>query len=182
MFKSGGVSMNKVFIAYFIFFFFFFGCHKKEEPKGQTPMLPDSIQLQNEIRLLQGTVRQNPKNINAWTELGNILMDTSRFQEAIDAYQKALALDPKNVDVIVDMATCYRRTGKSDRAVEEFRKAIRIKPLHPFAHRNLAVVLAFDLGDKKQAIKEFEEYLKLSPDTPDTLQIRQEVARLKTSK
>jgi cytochrome c-type biogenesis protein CcmH/NrfG len=182
MFKSGGILMNKVFVAIFIFFLILYGCHKKEEPTGQTAGLPDSIQMQNEIRVLQGAVRQNPQNINAWIELGNILMDTSRFHDAIDAYQKALELTPKNVEVIVDMGTCYRRIGKSDMAVEEYRKAIKINPLHPYAHRNLAVVLAFDIGDKKQAIKEFEEYLKLSPDTPDTLQIRQEVARLKTSK
>jgi tetratricopeptide (TPR) repeat protein len=125
---------------------------------------------------------QNPKDIAAWIELGNILMDTSRFQEAINAYQKALELNPKNVDVIVDMGTCYRGIGRSDRAVEEYRKAIAINPRHLYAHRNLGTVLLVDLGNKKQGIKELEKYLSLSPNTPDTDRVRQELARLKAAK
>ncbi len=174
--------MKKLFIACLAAFLFLANCQKKEEPKVQTPLPSGPIQTQNEIGLLQEAVRQDPKNVNAWMNLGNILMDTSRFQEAIDAYQKALELDPKNVDVMVDMGTCYKNIGKPDRAAEEFRKAIKINPGHLYAHRNLGVVLANDIGDKKQAIKEFEEYLRLSPNTPDAQRIRQEVVRLKASK
>lgn len=174
--------MKKLFIACLAAFLFLANCQKKEEPKVQTPLPSGSIQTQKEIGLFQEAVKQNPKNINAWINLGNILMDTSRFQEAINAYQKALELDPKNVDVIVDMGTCYKNIGKPDRAAEEFRKAIKINPSHLYAHRNLGVVLANDTGDKKQAIKEFEEYLRLSPNTLDANQIRQEIARMKASK
>ncbi len=95
--------MKKLFIACLAAFLFLANCQKKEEPKVQTPLPSGSIQIQKEIGLFQEAVKQNPKNINAWINLGNILMDTSRFQEAINAYQKALELDPKNVDVIVDM-------------------------------------------------------------------------------
>jgi Flp pilus assembly protein TadD len=174
--------MKKLFIACLAAFLFLANCQKKEEPKVQTPLSSGPIQAQDEIGLLHEAVRQDPKNVNAWMNLGNILMDTSRFQEAIDAYQKALELDPRNADVMVDMGTCYKNIGKPDRAAEEFRKAIKINPGHLYAHRNLGVVLANDIGDKKQAIKEFEEYLRLSPNTPDTQRIRQEVVRLKASK
>jgi tetratricopeptide (TPR) repeat protein len=161
---------------------FLANCQKKEEPKVQTPLPPEAIQTQNQIIFLQNAVMQNPKDIVAWIELGNILMDTSRFQEAINAYQKALELDPKNVDVMVDMGSCYRGIGKPDIAVEEYRKALAINPRHLYAHRNLGTVLSFDLGNKKQGIKELEEYLRLSPNTPDADRIRQELARLKAAK
>jgi cytochrome c-type biogenesis protein CcmH/NrfG len=174
--------MKKLFIACLAAFLFLANCQKKEEPKVQMPLTSGPIQTQNEIGLLQEAVRQDPKNVNAWITLGNMLMDNSRFQEAIDAYQQALELAPRNADVMVDMGTCYKNIGKPDRAAEEFRKAIKINPGHLYAHRNLGVVLANDIGDKKQAIKEFEEYLRLSPDTPDTQRIRQEVVRLKASK
>jgi cytochrome c-type biogenesis protein CcmH/NrfG len=174
--------MKKLFIACLAAFLFLANCQKKEEPKVQTPLASGPIQAQNEIGLLQEAVRQDPKNVNAWMNLGNILMDTSRFQEAIDAYQKALELDPKNVDVMVDMGTCYRGIRRSDRAAEEYRMAIAINPRHLNARRNLGTVLLFDLGDKKQAIKEFEEYLRLSPNAPDAQQIKQTIAKLKISK
>jgi tetratricopeptide (TPR) repeat protein len=174
--------MKKLFIACLAAFLFLATCQKKEEPKVQTPLPSGPIQTQNEIRLLQNAVMQNPKNIVAWINLGNMLMDSSHFQEAINAYQKALELDTKKVDVMVDMGTCYRGIGMSDRAVEEYRKAIAINPRHLYAHRNLGTVLLFDLGNKKEGIKELEEYLSLSPNAPDANQIRQEIARLKAAK
>jgi cytochrome c-type biogenesis protein CcmH/NrfG len=174
--------MKRFLASCLLAFLFLANCQKKEEPKVQTPLPSGPAQAQNETELLQGIVRQDPKNLRAWIELGNMLMDTSRFQEAINAYQKALELDPKNVDVMVDMGTCYRGIGRSDMAAEEYRKALAIDPRHPYAHRNLGTVLLFDLGDKKQGIKELEKYLSLSPNTPDTDRIRQELARLKAAK
>jgi len=176
------VSMKRLLIPFLVAFLFLGGCQKKEEPKQQPPLPSGPIQIQSEIGQFQDAVRENPKSVGAWMGLGNILMDASRFQEAIGAYQKALELDPKNVDVRVDMGTCYRNIGKPDKAVEEYRKALAIDPRHLNAHRNLAVVLASDLGEKKQATKEFEEYLRLSPNAPDAGQIRQEIARLKAAK
>jgi len=170
--------MKKILTLCLVTFLFLFNCQRKEEPRVQAP-LPGSIQTQNEINLLQDLVRKYPNDVSIWIKLGNMLMDTYRFQEAIDAYQKALELDPKNVDVRVDMGTCYRNIGKPDKAVEEYKKAITINPRHVNAHRNLGVVLAFDLGEKEQAIKEFEEYLKVSPNAPDTQNIRQIITQLK---
>jgi cytochrome c-type biogenesis protein CcmH/NrfG len=172
--------MKKISIVLILCFALLANCQKKEEQPVQTPMPSGPIQMNQEMQILQNAVKQDPKNIGAWIKLGNLLMDSTRYSEAIDAYEKALALDPKNVDIRVDMGTCYRRAGRADRAAEEFREAISINPLHPNAHRNLGVVLAFDLNDKKQAIKEFEEFIKLSPDTPDSQQIRNLVNELKS--
>ncbi len=153
-------------------------CRQKEEPKPQS-LSQDQIRLQNELLMLQETVKKDPGNVNAWVNLGNILMDASRFDGAIEAYQKALALAPKNVDVRVDMGICYRNSGKPDIAVKEFRKAIEINPSHINAHKNLAVVLAYDFKENTQAIKEFEKSLQLAPNAPDAERIRQEIQKLK---
>jgi cytochrome c-type biogenesis protein CcmH/NrfG len=179
--QTGKILMKQIFILCLTSLLILTHCQKKEEPKVQTLYSPGPVHGEAEITLLQERVKQNPKDVSAWIELGNILMDTSRFPGAIAAYQKALELDPKNVDARVDMGTCYRNIGEADRAAQEYRKAIAINPTHLKAHRNLGVVLAFDLRDKKQAIKEFEEYLRLSPNAPDAYRVRQEIARLKTT-
>ncbi len=173
--------MKGILIACIIFCLFLTNCQKKEEqPQQQMPTGP--IMADNRIASLQESVKKNPKNLDAWINLGNILMDTSRFQEAIGAYEKSLELDERNVDVRVDMGTCYRNIGKPDRAVEEYRKAIAINPKHLNAHRNLGVVLAFDLKKKGEAIKEFEEYIRLSPNTPDAQKIKELVKKLEKSR
>ena len=177
------VQMKRLLIVCgaFLFLFLLTNCQKKEGPKMQTPSPAEAERVQNQILQLQEMVRQNPRNLNAWIQLGDISMDSSRFYEAIDAYQKALALDEKNVNVRVDLGTCYRSVGKPDKAAEEYRKAIAINPNHINAHRNLGIVLAFDLNDKKGAIKEFQEYLRLSPQAPDATQMGQLIEKLRAS-
>jgi cytochrome c-type biogenesis protein CcmH/NrfG len=157
-------------------------CQQKEEPKA--PYQAPTVQMpgQPDTRALQEIVQKEPGNVKAWIQLGNIMMDTGRFHEAIDAYQKALDLDPKNVDVRVDMGTCYRSIGRSDVAIKEYRKAMEINPSHPMAHKNAGVVLAFDLKNNAEAVKEFEKYLQLAPNAPDAPALRQEVERLKAAR
>ena len=155
------------------------GCQKKEEPKGQAPYPSGPLYAEKEIKLLEDGVRQNPGNAVAWTKLGNALMDTHRYQEAVDAYQKALNLDQKNVDVRVDMGTCLKNLGQFDKAVGEYREAIKIDPRHVNAHRNLGLVLGFDLGRKEEAVKELEESLRLSPYGPGADNARKMIEELK---
>ncbi len=157
-------------------------CQQKqtEQPAGQVPS--GHADVMAEERMLRDVVAKDPRNGEAWIKLGNILMDTSRFGEAIDAYQKALDIDPKNVDVRVDMGICYRNTGRAEIAVKEFRKGIEINPSHLMAHKNLAIVLAYDTKDNAGAIKEFEKTLQLAPAAPDAGQIKAEIEKLKAPK
>ena len=173
--------MERLLVVCIAFLFLLTGCQKKEESKMRTLSPADAERVQNQILQLQEIVRQNPRNLSAWIHLGDISMDSSRFYEAIDAYQKALALDEKNVNIRVDLGTCYRSIGKPDKAAEEYRKAIAINPNHINAHRNLGIVLAFDLNDRKGAIRELEEYLRLSPQAPDAAQIGQLIKKLKAA-
>lgn len=175
------VQMKRLLIICVTSLFLLTGCQQNEVPKMRTPSPAEAGRAQNQILQLQEIVRQNPKNLSAWIQLGDISMDSSRFYEAIDAYQKVLALDEKNVNVRVDLGTCYRSIGKPDKAAEEYRQAIAINPNHINARRNLGIVLAFDLNDKKGAIRQLEEYLRLSPQAPDAVQIGQLIEKLKAS-
>ncbi|NJD56129.1 MAG: tetratricopeptide repeat protein [Nitrospirae bacterium] len=180
--------MKKIVMVVIVSLLFAVGCQQKEEPKqqfqppiGQMP--PGGIggpgQGVDTAKLLQETVRKDPKNLKAWTDLGNLMMDTHRYQEAIDAYAKALELNPKDADIRVDMGTCYRNTGKPDIAVKEYKKALEINPGHVNAHKNMAVVLMQDFKDYPQAIKEFEKALEIAPNASDADAVRAEIKRLK---
>lgn len=161
------------------------GCDQQRQkaPKGGQPM-PGATMMKSpeEIRRLEELAKQSPKSAEAWIMLGNALMDSNRFGEGADAYGKALELDPKNVNVRVDRGTCLRNMGKPKEAIEEYRRALKIDPNHVNANRNTGVVLTYDLGDKKGAIKAFEKYLEVAPTAPDAAQIRQLIQELKTGK
>ncbi len=166
------------------------GCKQQQQQRQETQSpagpvaYPGGVIMKSpeEIKQLEELTKRAPMNADAWTALGNALMDSNRFKEAVDAYQKSLAINPKNVDVRVDMGTCLKNSGRPQQAIEEYRKAIQIDPNHLNAHRNMGVVLAFDLHDSKGAIREFEKYLELTPNAPDAANIRQTVDALKAGK
>lgn len=177
--------MKKLLIAGALLVFAITGCQQKEEPKPQYqfptgPAAP--VQSMEQEKLLRDVLAREPKNVNAWINLGNMMMDTSRFSEAVEAYQKALDIDPKNVDVRVDMGTCYRRVGKPDVAVKEYRKALEFNPRHLFALKNMGIVYAYDLRDTDQAVKAFEKALEIEPNAPDADRLKQEIQKLRAAK
>lgn len=177
--------MKKLLIASLLLIFAAAGCQKKEEPKQQYEFPsgpPGTVQSMDQAKMLKEALAKDPKNVNGWINLGNMMMDTSRFSEAIDAYEKALALDPKNVDVRVDLGTCYRNTGKPDMAIKEYLKALEVNPRHMNALKNMGIVYAYDLRDNKEAVKTFEKALAIAPNDPDAERMKQEIQKLKAVK
>lgn len=158
-----------------------FACKKMEGTNAPVNVSPDKVVSSDKIEILKEILQKHPENLSGWINLGNMLMDSGRFSEAVSAYSKALELDPTNVDVRVDMATCYKESGKPLFAEQEYRKAIKLNPNHPNAHRNLGVLLATDLNNKSEAVKEFEKYLSLSPNAPDAGNIFRLISELKNS-
>jgi cytochrome c-type biogenesis protein CcmH/NrfG len=175
--------MKKILsIVAVLFLFTTYGCQQqKEQKQPMTPVAAPGLSSM-EMEQLQAATRMAPKSAQAWISLGDALMDSRRFGEAVEAYQKGLALDPKNVNARVDMGTSYRGIGKFDKAVEEYRKALKIDPKFPNGHRNLAVVLSYDLHDPAQGVKEFKKYLELAPDAPDAEAVRKSVQELSAAK
>ena len=174
--------MKKVFIVIVLALVAVTGCKQPQEkaPVGYTGGVP--MKSPEEMRQLEDMAKQAPKNGDVWIALGNAYMDSRRYNEAVDAYQKALVIYPKNVDVRVDRGTCLKNSGKPAMALEEYKQAIKIDPKHLYAHRNMGIVLAFDLKDAKGAIKEFEKYLELSPTAQDAADIRQMIQNMKSGK
>jgi len=186
--------MKKILLVSCVAAFSLFGCQQKDDsrpqfqpPVGQTGQTGQGslgsgpIQGFDKVKMLQDVVAKDPKNMNAWIELGNILMDSKRYAEAVEPYAKALAIDPKNVDVRVDMGTCLRSSGKPDMAIKEYKKALEYNPNHINANKNMAVVLTYDLKDGKQAVKYFEKSLALAPNAPDAEAIKAEIEKLKAT-
>jgi tetratricopeptide (TPR) repeat protein len=176
--------MNRIIIIVVVSFMMLasIGCRQQEQKQQKVNYMPASQPAQLQFDQMEQAAKMAPKNAKVWINLGNAFMDAQRFSEAIDAYEKALALEPKNVPVLVDQGTCYRGARQFDKAVEQYRKALKLDPNFPNGHRNLGVVLAFDLDKKPEAVQEFSRYLELAPNAPDANEIRQKVQELKSGK
>jgi tetratricopeptide (TPR) repeat protein len=145
----------------------------------QAPLARDSIEDASQIKTLKEIVKKDPKNLPAWVELGNLYFDTDQHKEAIEAYSQYLAVKPNNPDVRTDMGIMYRKLGQFDRAIEEFRKAAQSDPKHINSRYNIGLVLLHDKQDIKGAIRAWEEYLKVDPNSEKAQRIRAQIEKMK---
>jgi cytochrome c-type biogenesis protein CcmH/NrfG len=139
----------------------------------------DSIEVISKIQTLKEIVKKDPKNLSAWVELGNLYFDTDQPKEAIEAYRQYLKVKPENSDVRTDMGIMYRKLGQFDKAIEEFRRAAQGDPKHINSRYNIGLVLLHDKQDIKGAIKAWEEYLKVDPNSEKAQRIRVQIEKMK---
>jgi tetratricopeptide (TPR) repeat protein len=149
-------------------------------PEIPAPSARDSIEVASKIQTLKEIAKKDPKNLPALVELGNLYFDTNQPKEAIEAYSRYLAVKPDNPDVRTDMGIMYRKLGQSDKALEEFRKAAQSDPKHGNSRYNIGLVLLHDKQDMKGAIKAWEDYLKVDPNSERAQRIRAQIEKMKT--
>ncbi len=73
----------------------------------------------------------------------------------------------------------YRNAGEIDKAIEEFKKAAQLDPKHVNSRYNLGLVLLHDKRDMKAAIKAWEDYLKVDPNSERAQRLRAQLERMK---
>jgi cytochrome c-type biogenesis protein CcmH/NrfG len=151
-------------------------------PGAPAPAPParDSIEAASQIQTLKEILKKDPKNLPAWVELGNLYFDTDQPKEAIEAYNQYLAIKPNNADVRTDMGIMYRKLGQFDRALEEFRKAAQSDPKHVNSRYNTGLVLLHDKQDIQGAVKAWEDYLKVDPNSERAQRIRVQIEKMKS--
>lgn len=152
-------------------------------PGASAPAAPpprDSIDAASQIQTLKEIVKKDPKNLPAWVELGNLYFDTDQPKEAIEAYSQYLAIKPNNADVRTDMGIMYRKLGQFDKAIEEFRKAAQNDPKHVNSRYNIGLVLLHDKQDIKGAVKAWEDYLKVDPNSEKAQRLRAQIEKMKS--
>jgi len=115
------------------------------------------------IAELKQHLANNPKDIEAWAQLGNTYFDSEQFQNAIDAYRKYLEINPGNPDILTDMGVMYRNLSQPEEAIKAFDRASEVAPRHEMSRLNKGIVLLYDLNKKDEAIACWKELLKINP-------------------
>jgi tetratricopeptide (TPR) repeat protein len=153
-------------------------------PGGFAPMPPPggSDDKIGRIRLAQDLVAKDPKNLQAWIQLGNDLFDTNQYQKSVEAYGRALELQPENPDVLTDQGVMYRSLGQYEQAIANFEKANRIAPAHLQSLINLAVVYDADLKKPDKAAAALEKVIQQDPGGRFGAQARDFLAQIRARK
>ncbi len=166
--------------------FLIFSVSSKNKSASAPPAVPmgsgSPADYSQRIAEAEKIVAQDPKNYQAWVQLGNDYFDTEQPQKAVNAYAKALEIDPNNQstpNLLTDQGVMYRKMGLFDKAVENFERANKLDPKHAQSLFNLGVVYANDLKQNDKAIAAWQRYLAVDPMSPQAQQVKAMLEELK---
>lgn len=141
-------------------------------PPGMMPPSNNAATYQARIAQHEQRVKQDPKDVQAWIQLGNDYFDVDQFQKSIDAYGKALALQPNNPDVMTDQGIMYLRMANYEQAAKNFERANQLNPSHVQSLFNLGVVYANHLGKPEKAVEAWTKVIQVAPMSSQAIQAR----------
>ncbi len=136
---------------------------------------------QQRIMTAEKIVAGDPKNRQAWVQLGNDYFDTGQPQKAITAYGKALELKPDDPNVLTDQGVMFRQAKQFDQAIANFEKAQQINPNHLQSLYNMGLVYSEDLKQNDKAIKTWSRFLEIDSTSPTAQQIKGMIEQLKAN-
>jgi tetratricopeptide (TPR) repeat protein len=123
------------------------------------------------VTLWQDVISHRPNNFKATHNLANLLATQKRYAEAIPYFQRATEIKDYSAGHAL-WANCLFNLGRLREAAEQYRESVRTidlplapgMPLPPIGdiRYNLAHALE-DLGEWPEAIKEYQETLRMFP-------------------
>lgn len=135
--------------------------------------------LEEADEAFQNALKIQPDLFPALTNRGlaNVMME--RYGEAVPILRNALKQNDQSAVCHYFLGQALANLGLFDEAEKALLASLKLgKEQMKEAHRILAIIYS-SRGAKKQAAKELETYLKLTPDAPDADQIKERIRNLK---
>ena len=130
-------------------------------------------QTDRALRYLHEAAELDPDDPGVRYNLGAVYFRLGELERAETELQRAHQLNPKLHGVAGKLAMVHESQGKSALAVDEYRQAIREHPEDATLHYRLGRLLLGAQGNRKEAVRELEQYLELAPDTAEAAEVRQ---------
>jgi len=111
----------------------------------------------------------NPNYDTAYRKYSNLLIARRRTDEALALAREASELDPVSPTLATHLGWILFLSRQPEQAIEHLRNTIELEPQYARAHRDLAVVLAYQ-GHFPEAVREARKALDLSEPTPIMLE------------
>ena len=130
---------------------------------------------------LRSALELTPDAFTPLINYGIVLVRLNRYEEAETPLRRALKQDDQSAVGHYYLGRALAYLGRYDNAEVELNLALAFGGEEmKEAHRYLAAIYSAR-GKPKRAIAELEMYLKLAPTTPDADQLRQMIAKLRSS-
>jgi tetratricopeptide (TPR) repeat protein len=117
---------------------------------------------QSDIALFESALRVDPGSTDARYNLAIALLDGGDGDGARREWERTLAVDPRHVGALSQLGTWYAQRGALATAGPYFEQVLAVNPGDVETRFNLAVLLE-RLGKRDQALRHYQEFLRLDP-------------------
>lgn len=93
--------------------------------------------LQKALDIYQKVLAQDPQDLTAWTNQGNLLLELKRPQEAVRSFEKILGLTSNSIEARLGLAKAALRLGQFDSARNQAQYVLQLQPQNQEAQRLL---------------------------------------------
>jgi len=132
-------------------------------------------------RYLLRAIDVNEHNASTYYSLSYAFYQLKQYPAALEAARATTVLVPASVDAQLLYGTILRIEGKYAEAETALKKANSLaKEMNAEVHWQLSL-LYNRLNRNQETINELEAFLKLEPDSPDKIKIRDMIAKLRKS-
>jgi len=147
--------------------------------------LTDENNLDEAIQAFHKATELKADFVEAYVNLGSLLYQQKKDDEAEKVLLKALELKPEEskgkemlADIYYEKAVALIRGERPDEALEKLKQAYNFHPDHAYVNYLLGY-LYFDKQMKNEAIKHFEAFLRLEPNSPNAEKVKKALKELK---
>ena len=111
-------------------------------------------------RILEQALAADPRNAEAWNELGGVELADGNANRALDRYQKALDIKPDLPYALINAAQAYAKLGDNASSERLFRDALAADPRSAEAANGLGLALA-NQNRLDEAKRAFEQAIEI---------------------
>jgi tetratricopeptide (TPR) repeat protein len=90
-----------------------------------------------------------------------------QVEKAMSYYLDQIKKETSNPDYYYNLAIDYLNKGQFVQAEESFKLVVNLNPLDKDACYNLGILYDNYLGNKEKALKYYQQYLNITPDSPE---------------
>lgn len=135
----------------------------------------DERRLEEAIAALRSLLQENPKLLDVWSKLGEVLVESGRYDEAIEVYRSAITHAERfSPDLALALGFAYLKHGETAAAAAHARLALTT---HPREANELLARVALEEGRFDAAEEHVRSALERGDSQPATLLLLADVER-----
>lgn len=128
------------------------------------PVVVAAPEIRNEQYYLN-EIKNNPKNLGLYNELGRFYIEHGNLQDARDIYQYLTHHDPTNSEYYSRLGNIFYKLKDYAKAVESYDKSLRLDSTQPNRMYNKAICLEA-LGKYEEAVRTFKSAIHIESQNP----------------